>query len=52
MNFRTLDLNLLRVFDEIMIERNLTKAGYTANPLEDGSLAGYTLHRVPMTSKR
>ena len=26
MNFRTLDLNLLRVFDEIMAERNLTKA--------------------------
>lgn len=26
MNFRTLDLNLLRVFDEVMAERNLTKA--------------------------
>lgn len=26
MNFRTLDLNLLRVFDEIMAERNLTRA--------------------------
>ncbi len=25
-NFRTLDLNLLRVFDEIMAERNLTRA--------------------------
>jgi 2-oxoglutarate ferredoxin oxidoreductase subunit alpha len=31
-------------------ERNLDKAGYPANPLEDGSLDGYTLHRVPMTS--
>lgn len=26
LNFRTLDLNLLRVFDEIMSERNLTRA--------------------------
>ena len=26
MNFRTLDLNLLRVFDAVMIERNLTRA--------------------------
>ncbi len=25
-NFRTLDLNLLRVFDEVMAERNLTRA--------------------------
>lgn len=25
-NFKTLDLNLLRVFDEIMLERNLTRA--------------------------
>ena len=25
-NFRTLDLNLLRVFDEVMLERNLTRA--------------------------
>ena len=31
-------------------ERNLAKAGYGANPLEDGSLAGYTVYEVPMTS--
>jgi len=31
-------------------ERNLAKAGYAANPLEDGSLAGYTVYEVPMTS--
>src|SRR5436190_7193228 len=31
-------------------ERNLAKAGYAANPLEDGSLAGYRLVEVPMTS--
>ena len=27
-NFRTLDLNLLRVFDEVMVERNLTRAAH------------------------
>ena len=26
LNFRTLDLNLLRVFDVVMAERNLTRA--------------------------
>src|SRR5438874_95099 len=31
-------------------ERNLTKAGYTTNPLTDGTLAGYTVYEVPMTS--
>lgn len=29
MNFKTLDLNLLRVFDEVMAERSLTKAAKT-----------------------
>ncbi|MDP2743253.1 MAG: LysR family transcriptional regulator, partial [Hydrogenophaga sp.] len=27
-SFRTLDLNLLRVFDEVMAERNLTRAAH------------------------
>ena len=31
-------------------ERALEKAGYGANPLTDGSLAGYTVYEVPMTS--
>jgi 2-oxoglutarate/2-oxoacid ferredoxin oxidoreductase subunit alpha len=31
-------------------ERNLEKAGYTVNPLEDGSLDEYQLHPVPLTS--
>jgi 2-oxoglutarate ferredoxin oxidoreductase subunit alpha len=31
-------------------ERNLAKAGYAANPLNDDSLAGYRLVEVPMTS--
>lgn len=29
---------------------NLKKAAYTANPLEDGSVAGYRVHRLPITS--
>jgi len=31
-------------------ERNLQKAGYTANPLEDGTLGGYRLFAVPLTT--
>src|SRR6201997_516604 len=29
-------------------QRNLEKAGYTDNPLTDGSLNGYTVYEVPM----
>jgi 2-oxoglutarate ferredoxin oxidoreductase subunit alpha len=31
-------------------ERSLKKAGYTTDPLTDGSLDGYTVFEVPMTS--
>ncbi len=31
-------------------ERNLTKAGYGANPLTDGGLEAFTVFEVPMTS--
>src|SRR5881398_1041326 len=31
-------------------ERNLQKAGYASNPLEDDSLAEYQVHSVPLTS--
>ena len=31
-------------------DRNLAKAGYDANPLEDGTLDGYTKIEAPMTS--
>ena len=31
-------------------ERNITKAGYDEDPLHDGTLKGYTLYEVPMTS--
>jgi 2-oxoglutarate/2-oxoacid ferredoxin oxidoreductase subunit alpha len=30
-------------------ERNLAKAGYSANPLTDGTLDGYRVYEVPMT---
>jgi 2-oxoglutarate/2-oxoacid ferredoxin oxidoreductase subunit alpha len=31
-------------------ERNLKKAGYPSNPLTDGTLDGFTVYEVPMTS--
>jgi 2-oxoglutarate ferredoxin oxidoreductase subunit alpha len=31
-------------------ERNLEKAGYTSNPLEDGTLADFNVHDVPLTT--
>jgi len=31
-------------------DRNLKKAGYDTNPLEDGSLDAYQVHAVPLTS--
>jgi 2-oxoglutarate/2-oxoacid ferredoxin oxidoreductase subunit alpha len=31
-------------------KRNLSKVGYEASPLEDGSLDGYQLHAIPITS--
>jgi 2-oxoglutarate/2-oxoacid ferredoxin oxidoreductase subunit alpha len=31
-------------------ERNLQKAGYASNPLEDGSLEEYQVHQVPLTT--
>jgi 2-oxoglutarate ferredoxin oxidoreductase subunit alpha len=31
-------------------DRNVKRAGYPANPLQDGSLDGYQVHAVPLTS--
>ena len=31
-------------------DRNLQKAGYTANPLDDGTLDEYNVHEVPLTT--
>jgi len=36
--------------DDEFTDRNLEKAGYAANPLEDGSLDGYQVFPVPMES--
>ena len=38
------------VNEDAFEKHNLRKAGYEANPLEDGSLEGYQVLRVPMTS--
>jgi 2-oxoglutarate ferredoxin oxidoreductase subunit alpha len=40
----------LIVDTDAFTERNLKKAGYDANPIEDGSLADYQTHAVPLTS--
>src|SRR2546421_4425497 len=38
------------VNEDAFSKRNLEKAGYASNPLEDGSLEGYRVHRIPMTA--
>ncbi len=38
------------VNEDAFSKRNLDKAGYEANPLEDGSLSEFRVHRIPMTS--
>jgi 2-oxoglutarate ferredoxin oxidoreductase subunit alpha len=38
------------VNEDAFSKRNLEKAGYTSDPLEDDSLSEYRVHRVPMTS--
>src|SRR5215213_6146596 len=50
------DLHTLTVGGTLIVnldtfdERNLAKANYASNPLEDGSLSNYRLITVPMTS--
>jgi 2-oxoglutarate ferredoxin oxidoreductase subunit alpha len=38
------------VNEDAFTKRNLEKANYDSNPLEDGSLSEYRVHRIPMTS--
>src|SRR5437868_4268317 len=38
------------VNEDAFSKRNLEKAGYESNPLEDGSLDAYRVHRIPMTA--
>jgi len=40
----------LIVDTDAFTDRNLQKAGYESNPLEDGSLSDYQLHAVPLTT--
>jgi 2-oxoglutarate/2-oxoacid ferredoxin oxidoreductase subunit alpha len=40
----------LIVNEDAFNKRNLEKAGYASNPLEDGSLTAFRVHRIPMTS--
>src|SRR4051794_12625183 len=51
MNLRDLQKGgTLIVNKDAFVQRNLDKAGYASNPLEDGSLDGYQLHAVPLTT--
>jgi 2-oxoglutarate/2-oxoacid ferredoxin oxidoreductase subunit alpha len=36
--------------EDAFVDRNLEKAGYTSDPLSDGSLDGFQIYKVPMTS--
>jgi 2-oxoglutarate/2-oxoacid ferredoxin oxidoreductase subunit alpha len=38
------------VNEDSFTKRNLEKAGYESNPLEDGSLSEFRVHRIPMTT--
>jgi len=38
------------VNEDAFTKRNLEKAGYDSNPLEDGGLGAYRVHRIPMTT--
>src|SRR6184192_904540 len=41
---------ILVVDADAFTERNLQKAGYAANPLEDGTLDNHEVHAIPLTS--
>jgi len=50
-NLRDLPKGATLILDtDAFTDRNLKKAGYESNPLEDGSLEDYQLHAVPLTS--
>ncbi|HEV8376497.1 MAG TPA: 2-oxoacid:acceptor oxidoreductase family protein, partial [Candidatus Polarisedimenticolia bacterium] len=44
------EAGILIVDTDAFTAQNLTKAGYKANPLKDGSLAGYRLFEIPLTT--
>jgi 2-oxoglutarate/2-oxoacid ferredoxin oxidoreductase subunit alpha len=41
---------ILVINSDAFDERDLAKAGYETNPLEDGSLSAYRVYEIPMTS--
>lgn len=41
---------ILVVNTDAFVEGNLKKAGYATNPLEDGSLSGYRVFQIPITT--
>ena len=41
---------LLIINTDSFEDRNLDKAGYSTNPLDDGSLSSYSIYKIPMTS--
>ncbi len=50
-NLRDLRAGATLIVDtDAFTDRNLQKAGYAASPLDDGSLDGYQVHAVPLTS--
>ncbi len=50
-NLRDLRSGATLIVDtDAFTDRNLQKAGYAASPLDDGSLEGYQMHAVPLTS--
>ena len=50
-NVRDLRLGGTLIIDaDSFSDRNLQKAGYASNPIADGSLDGYQMHAVPLTS--
>src|SRR4030095_8127746 len=42
----------LIVNSDAFSEKNLDKAGYASNPIEDGSLADFQLHAIPLTTMK
>ncbi len=51
-NLKDLPRNGILILDaDEFNKRNLKMAGYESNPVEDGSLAGYRLFAVPLTSR-
>ena len=38
------------VNEDAFTKRNLEKAGYESNPLEDGTLSAFRVHRIPMST--